>query len=385
MPAPLRVLEILVSSSLGGGPAHVHDVIARLPPAEFAITVGAPPGGPYVEAFQRLGADVVEVAADRLSLRALRSVVRLVRERGIQLVHSHGKGAGLYGRLAARAAGIPAIHTFHGLHYAGYPAGLRFAYRALERGLARLSHTLVHVSESQAREARRLGLMPEGRSRVIVNGIDAARVRALAAERSLPREALALPQGALVIGTIARFDPVKALDVLLDALPALAERVPEVALLLVGHGREERRLHARANDLRIARQVVFAGGIPDAARCLPAMDLFVSASLGEGLPLTLLEAMACGLPVVATRVPGHVDVVEDGVTGLLVPPRDPAALAEAIAVLLGDKPRRRQMGAAGRERVARHFSADRMAAEVADLYRQAAGSFPRRRFEGPGV
>src|SRR3972149_11231883 len=90
-------------------------------------------------------------------------------------------------------------------------------------------------------------------------------------------------------------------------------------------------------------------------------------SSGTGAPPPALAAMACGLPVVATRVPGHVDVVEDGVTGLLVPPRDPAALAEAIALLLGDQPRRRLMGAAGRERVARHFSADRMAAGIAHL------------------
>jgi len=115
------------------------------------------------------------------------------------------------------------------------------------------------------------------------------------------------------------------------------------------------------------------------------MDVYVSASLGEGLPLTLLEAMACGLPAVATHVPGHVDVVEEGVTGLLVPPRDPAGLAEAIALLLGDERRRHLMGVAGRERVVRHFSSDRMAAEVGELYRQAAGGFPRRGRGSAGV
>lgn len=374
-----------MSSGLGGGPAHVHDVIARLPRAEFAVTVGAPAGGPYVDAFRRLGADVVEVAAHRPSLGALTAVIRLVRRRGIQLVHSHGKGAGLYGRLAARAAGIPAIHTFHGLHYSGYPPGLRWGYLALERGLARLTHTLVHVSESQAREARALGLAPAGRSRVIVNGIDAAGVSALAEERALPREVLGLSREALVIGSIARFDPIKGLDVLLDALPALAERVPTAALLLVGNGGEDRHLRARAAALGIGRRVVLAGAIPEAARCLPAMDVYASASLGEGLPLALLEAMACGLAVVATRVPGHVDVVEDGVTGLLVPPRDPQAMAEAAAALLEDEARRRAMGAGGRERVARHFSADRMASELADVYRLAAGRFPDRGREGAAV
>ncbi|MBI2526459.1 MAG: glycosyltransferase [Candidatus Rokubacteria bacterium] len=376
MSAPIRVLELLVSSELGGGPAHVRDVIARLPRTEFAVSVGTPGGGPYVETFRQLGAHVVEVASDRLSPGALSAVVRLVRRHGIRLVHSHGKGAGLYGRLGARAVGIPAIHTFHGLHYSGYPPGLRWGYLALERGLARLTHTLVHVSESQAREARALGLSPVNRSRVIVNGIDLARVRALAGERPLTREALGLPPRALVIGTIARFDPVKALGVLLEGLSALAARFPSVALLLVGQGGGERELRARAAALGVHGRVVFAGAIPDAARCLPAMDVYASASLGEGLPLTLLEAMACEVPVVATRVPGHVDVVEEGVTGLLVPARDPRALAAAVGALLGDDARRGVMGAEGRARVARHFSADRMAAEVATLYREVLRAFP---------
>lgn len=385
MGPPLRVLELLVSSALGGGPAHVRDLIPRLPGAEFAITVGAPGGGPYVEIFRELGADVVEVPAHRLSVGTLARVTRLVRERGIQVVHSHGKGAGLYGRLAARAAGIPAIHTFHGIHHAGYPPGLRRGYLALERGLARITHTLVHVSESQAREARRLGLMPHGRACVVVNGIDAERVRALATGHTLPREALGIPAGVPVIGSIARFDPIKALDILLDAVPPLTERVPGATLLLVGQGGQDRRLRARAAALRISRQVVFAGAIPDAARCLPAMDVFVSASLGEGLPLSLLEAMACGLPVVATRVPGHEDVVVEGVTGQLVPVRDPGALAGAAAALLLDAPRRRVMGDEGRARVDRLFSADRMAAEIAGLYRRAAGGFPRGSGEGARV
>jgi glycosyltransferase involved in cell wall biosynthesis len=378
--APLRVLELLVSSDLGGGPAKVRDVIARLPRAEFSVTVGAPGGGPYVERFREAGADVVEVAADRLSLRTLVQVRRVLSARGIQLVHSHGKGAGVYGRLAARWAGIPAIHTFHGIHHAGYPPGLRGAYLLLERLLARGTHTLIHVSESQAAEARRLGLWAAGRARLVVNGIDAARVRALASERALPREALGIPAGAPVVGTVARFDPVKAIDLLLEALPRLAQRVPGAVLLLVGHGPEDGRLRARAAALRISRQVVFAGPIPDAARCLPAMDLFVSASRSEGLPLGVLEAMACGLAVVATRVPGHSDAVEDGVTGCLVPSGDAGAMAEAASGLLLDEPRRRRMGELGRARVARLFSADRMAAEIATLYRLATGGFP----PGPG-
>ena len=118
-----------------------------------------------------------------------------------------------------------------------------------------------------------------------------------------------------MLATVARFDPVKGLDVLLRALPGLAARAPAAQLLIVGDGPERERLHALAREVDPGGRVVFAGAVPDAARLLPLVDLYVTASRREGLPLAVLEAMACGLPVLATRVPGHIDAVEDGVTG----------------------------------------------------------------------
>src|SRR5262249_44158287 len=149
-----------------------------------------------------------------------------------EVVHSHGKGAGLYGRIAARLTGAAAIHTFHGIHHEGYPR----LYLDVERWLARRSAAIVHVSESQARDAAPLGLAPAGRCRVIVNGIDAARARALAEQAPLTRSALGLEADALVLGTVARFDPVKGLDVLLRAFARVLARVPAARLLLVGDG-----------------------------------------------------------------------------------------------------------------------------------------------------
>lgn len=384
MAGPLRVLELLVSTELGGGPAHVRDLIARLPRDEFEITVGAPTGGPYARIFRELGASFVDLPCDRLAPGTLGRVGRLIRERGVHLVHSHGKGAGVYGRLAARRAGRPAIHTFHGIHPGRYPIGLRFAYLAFERWLIGATAAVVHVSASQAREAQALGLAPRGRTHVIVNGIDPERVQCLARARAISREELGLAREALVLGTVARFDPVKGLDVLLEAFARACPRIPQAALLLVGDGEERDRLRARAARLGVEGRVVFAGAIEEAARCLSAIDLFVSASQGEGLPLSLLEAMACGLPVVATRVPGHLDAVEEGTTGLLMP-SDPAALADAFEALARDPARRAAMGTAGGRRVERLFTAARMAAEVAALYRRVGRGVPGGEHEGGSV
>jgi len=381
MADPIRVLELLVSTDLGGGPTHVRDLVAGLPREEFELTVAGPPGGASVPQFKSLGVTFVPLHTDRLALSALstlRSLIRLVRDRRVEVIHSHGKGAGLYGRLAARWTRATAIHTFHGIHYRDYPLGIRGLYLGTERWLSRRTFAVIHVSESQAREAERVSLESPERRHIIVNATDYADVRGLIARESLPRHELGLDPADLVVGTVARFDPVKGLDVLLEAFAQVLARVPTARLLLVGGGPEERRLRELAGRLGISERVVFAGPRPASARCVRAMDLYVTASRREGLSLAMLEAMVGGLAVVATRVTGHEDVVEAGVTGLLVPPDDPAALAEVAADLLLDAPRRRIMGEAGRRRVEARFAISRMIAQVASLYRSAAGRFADR-------
>ena len=377
---PLRVLELLVSTGLGGGPTHVRDLVAGLPREEFALVVAGPAGGPHEPEFRALGADFVDIRADRLSVGVLLRVVRLVRQRRIQVIHSHGRGAGLYGRIAAGLTGAVAIHTFHGIHHEGYSR----LYLAVERCLVRHSHAVVHVSESQIREARALGLAPEKRTRLIINGTDVGRTRATIERAPLSRRALGLEADALVLGTVARFDRVKGLDVLLQAFARLLQRLPRAQLLIVGDGPEGERLRRLGRSLAVEGRIIFAGFIPEAVRCLPLMDLYVSASRREGLPLALLEAMGCGLAVVATRAPGQVDVVEDGVTGVLVPPGDFEQLAGVAADLLADPARRRVLGEAGRRRVETRFALSRMLAEIADLYRGAA-AFHSGGLHPPGV
>lgn len=372
MVEPVRVLELLVSTDLGGGPAHVRDLAGVLPRGEFTLTVAGPAGGPYVREFEALGVEFVDASLHRVSMGAIRTLgrlTRLIRARRIQVIHSHGKGAGLYGRLAARLTGAAAVHTVHGIHYEGY----RRLYLPVERWLARRGHAVVHVSESQAREATVLGLAPPGRSRVIVNGIDPSRVREAAQRERPSRSQLGLDGDAVVLGTVARFDPVKDLDVLLRAFARLLTRMPRAQLLLIGDGAEASRLRDLAARLGIRDRVVFAGRVPGAARCLPLVDLYVSASRKEGLPLAVLEAMALERAVVATRVAGHVDVVEEGETGILVPVGDPESLAAAAAGLLADPERRRALGRAGRRRVESRFTLTAMAGAVAELYREAAG------------
>jgi glycosyltransferase involved in cell wall biosynthesis len=180
-----------------------------------------------------------------------------------------------------------------------------------------------------------------------------------------------------VLGCVARFDPVKRHDVLVKALALVATRRPKARLLLIGEGPEKARIERLA--LELEARVVCPGAIGWDANFYPSFDLYITASAKEGLPLAPLEAMASGLAVVATDVPGHRDVVADGETGLLVPAGDAAKLAAAIESLLADPERRRRMGQAGRARVLRDFTLQSMVAKTAEVYRAAAASRAARR------
>ena len=368
----IRVLELTTTTAPGGGPRQVYDLARRLPRSEFEIAVAGPRDGPFFERLCALGLTVVEVPTGRLGARPLLATVRLIRRLGIEVVHTHGKGAGLHGRLAARWTGAAAVHTFHGIHHESYPRPLQRLYLGLERRLARWTHTAIHVSPTQAAEAQRLGLTAAGGSATVVNGVDLHEQDQRLAASPLPRARLGLAPDWAVLGSVARFDPVKRLDALVGALRFLNRR--DVALLLVGDGPEAVRLRRRVAAAGLGERVVIAGWLDDPARVYPALDLYVAASRKEGLPLAVLEAMGAGLAVVATDVPGHRDAVAAGETGLLVPPGDERALAAAIGALLDDPERRRRLGRAGRARVARDFAIRPMVDKTAEIYRAAAAS-----------
>jgi len=374
---PIRVLELLVTTSPGGGPKQVYDLVRHLPKEEFEIVIAAPRDGVFFERFQELGVRMMELPIRRLGMRHLLSTIRLIRSLGIQVVHTHGKGPGLYGRVAARWAGVPAVHTFHGIHYGGYSWLGQRLYLTLERRLCRLTRAIINVSASQEAEGLGLRLFRPSQSVVIVNGIDLEDLDRVIARSPVRRESLGLSSNDLVLGCVTRFDPIKRVQTLLEAFHRLVPRIPGLQLLLVGGGGEEERIRRRVAEMDLNQRVIFTGFLEKSIRIYPVMDLYVATSLKEGLPLSLVEAMAAGLTVVATDVPGHRDVVVHGETGLLVPPDNPGALADAIAGLLADPERRRRMGEAGRQRALKEFSIQPMTAGTADVYRRAMTSVER--------
>ena len=367
MSEPLAILHVLVSTRPGGGPQHVLAVAQGLRARGWRPIVAGPPAGPMFERFRAAGAETLALRADRLSPLTLLRLVRLIRHQRVRLVHSHGKGAGIHARLAARLTGVPAVHTLHGLHYERFVPPIRAAYLKLERRLSAYTHVVVNVSRAQEVEGLALGLFSAGQSRVIHNGVDVAGLGARALDRWDARVTLKLDQSALVVGTAARFDEVKRLDLLLRAVAATL--APPFGLALIGHGPEEPRLRGLARDLGLERRVTFAGEVPGAATLFHAFDVFVSASRKEGLPLAVLEAMALGLPVVASDIPAHREVLGDASAGLTEGTVE--AFAARLATVLSEAELRRRLAAENRTRARSEFDAHGMLDALEAVYREA--------------
>lgn len=346
------------------------DLAQRLPADRYDVTVASGPGEPgdvtlWGEAADR-GIRTVELTALRRPVRPIRDVrafvqiLRLIRRERYDIVHTHVSKAGVLGRLAARMAGVPVIvHTHHGriveLLDSGIMAGLLLR---CERLAARVSSQLVAVSADTEQYLRDLRIGVEATRRIVYNGVDEERFR----NEGTPRG-----DGPL-IGVVASVIKDKGADVVLSALPLIRERVPAARLRFVGGGPMLGVLAERVDALGLGDTVELVGHADDVRPHLADFDLVVLASRREGLPLVLLEAMAMGRPVVATTVGGTPEVVLDGETGLLVPPGDWRALADAIVRVLSDTERARRMGEAGRQVVEERFRLSQMVGRIDSMY-----------------
>lgn len=345
----------------GAGVLALRGALA-LDPARFTATIITGSGGPQIAQARAAGIEVVlepslrsaiDPAAD---LTALRRLTALLRARRFDVVHTHTAKAGTLGRLAARRAGAGRIvHTYHGFPFHEFQSpARRGAYVAVERRLGRITDLALAVGGGVAVEAVRRGLIPPDRIRTI--GVAVEQPLPLAADpvaRRRARRALGLPPEAIVVGAVGRLAYQKAPEDFLAALRAL--RRPGVVGVWVGGGELAGRM-ARLAAAQPEAPVVLTGERDDVPVLLPAFDVFTLSSRYEGLPTAVVEAMLCGVPVVATAVNAVGDLVVPGETGLLVPPRRPDLLAGAVRALLDSPADAARMAAAARARLGTRYS-----------------------------
>lgn len=376
----VRVLRVITRLNVGGPALHVSILTAGLDPARFETMlvvgrVGTAEGD--MRELGRTSAAVDPVVVPSLGrsigllrdLQALWSVTRLARAYRPAIVHTHLAKAGFIGRIAARLSGARVVvHTYHGTVFQGY-FGRREAslYLRIERLLARLTTRLVAVTDSQRDDLVRLRIAPASKIVVVPLGLELAPLRA-PVDTAACRAAFGIGSADAVVGTVARLVAIKDLGTFLRGVALLAERRPDLVALIVGDGEERASLQRLARELGIAARCRFAGWRSDLRQVYGAVDVVALTSLNEGSPVSLIEAMAAGLPVVATDVGGVSDVVADGRTGFLVPPRDEAALADMLGRCLALPDRGRGMGAAGRERAFARHDARRLITGIEELY-----------------
>ncbi|NIN63987.1 MAG: glycosyltransferase [Anaerolineae bacterium] len=375
----IRVLE-LVASSRGGGAVHIRDLATYLDPDRFTVTVAMPEDRGNVAGadFEARGIAFHQLEAIAgLSLKPLPKLRRLFREKQIDILHCHGARAALYGRVAAVALGESRpriVYTIHGFAAPHYAWTRRTTLRALERLLAPLTDAVIAVSEAERKAFLRTQPLPGERIHVVLNGIDTAPYCNVVVNRPEQRAALGVPIDAQLVTTICRLYRPRDFDTLLTAFTMVRAESPNVHLLVVGDGPYRQRVEALVSKLNLIPHVTLAGFRRDIPQILAASDIFVlSTAMWEGLPLTILEAMASGLPVVASDVGGIGEEVVHQQTGMVVPPRDPPALAQALLDLLTDSQKATAMGKRGRQRVYEFFTLERMGRETMAVYEGLMG------------
>ncbi len=321
-----------------------------------------------VPEFERQGIPVsclnMEKAYD---LRVIFKLVHLLREREIDLLHTHLPYAGIVGRPAAIIAGVKAIvSTEHGLMGSYHPLtrlGSVLTYP--------LNHATIAVSQAVARSILKYKMTRPDTIHVVHNAIDISDLESIQTDPELVKKSLGIAGHSLVVGTVSHIRPEKGHQYLVEAARLVMEQRPEVIFVIVGRERTRKdlvRLEELAQHLGIRDRIIFTGFREDALEVMAAFDVFVLPSLWEAFGIVLLEAMSLGKPVVATYVDGIPEVIDEGVNGFLVAPRDPEQLASRILDLLRDDALRNRMGEEGRKKVREKFGIERMVKEVEQVY-----------------
>ena len=369
VPNRIRVLLLIKGLGLGGAERLLERAIPYLDRHQFDYHVAylLPWKNALVPAFREADIPVYCLNSRRaLDFRVLGRLVNMLKEQRIDLVHAHLPLPGVLARLAKRQGAVSrVVYTEHSL-----PSRHHVLTRALNLVTYRMNDVVIAVSEAVAEQVRQH--LRSGRPHLvtIVNAVDPEMFEASPLRREAVCREFGFPTDAYLVVHVGNLRPVKGHRYLLAAARRVIEAEPRARFLLVGIGPLETQLKEQARRLNLDGRVVFTGFRADAPALIGASDLFVLASLHEGIPVTLLEAMAAGRPAVLTRVGGIPEVVVEEETAVLVDPRDESALASAILALLRDPARRSQMGQAARQHVQRRFGMAGMVAAVEEVYRR---------------
>ncbi|MGE3269539.1 MAG: glycosyltransferase family 4 protein [Chloroflexota bacterium] len=384
MPEKLRVLRAITRLNIGGPAIHTILLTRGLQNDRFSSVLVTGVEGPHEGSMRDLAAKhgvtprVLNGLGREVSplndLRTTLAMYRMIRKSRPHIVHTHMAKAGTAGRLAAWLARVPIIvHTFHGHTFHSYWGPVKSAvFLQIERTLGAMTDRVIAVGDAQKADIASYGVAPLDKILTIPLGLEIEPMLDAEQHRGKLRAELGLDADRKLVGIVARLVPIKAHEVFLEAAAAIRAARPDTTFLIIGDGERRAELESLAQHLGVADVTQFLGWRADMRDVYADLDVVTLCSNNEGSPVALIEALAAGRPVVSTRVGGVPNVVQHDESGLLVPPRDPAAFAEAVQALLNDPERGARMGLAGRAEVFPKHSSGRLVQDIERLYLQLA-------------
>ena len=324
-----------------------------------------------------MGITPYDLVLRQLSLSTFFKLLKILQTEKPDLIHTHGKGPGLYGRLIGRMLGIPVVHTFHGFQYKFLPILNRLFYLFVENFLTLLTRHHIFVGNGEKGKAKILRFLNDSNSSVINNGIDLDFIQNLTpADEAFAALGLRDSEKVKVFATLSRVSPEKGLATLLEGFVEAKKRVPHIRLIVIGDCPDEhesyiKKIKQYIHDNGLSESVKILGSREDALEILKCVDFYISASQSEGLPYNLLEALAVKKPVIATDIPGNNDIIRKSVEGILVPANSPKSMAHGILNMLELGPEVRQaMEQNGIARIRDQFSLNLMTEKTYSLYKK---------------
>jgi len=370
----LKILFVIDGLEFGGGERGFVQLAAGLRD-RFDILVASSPGGQFEDKIRKLGIKFYPIQLiKRASFKAILQIRDLILSQNIDLLHSQGARADFFSRIAGRLAGLPCILCTVQMPIEGFDIGplRKVIYLFMDRVSERYVEQFIVVSNSLKRLMVKERGIPDQKVSRIYNGIELDEYmpngKEIRSQKSEVRRKFEVAKDAPVIGAIGRMVWQKGFEYLIEAVPSIIQGFRKAKVLIVGEGPQKKELEALGERLKVKEKLIFTGFRSDIRDILSAVDLLVIPSLLEGFPMVTLEAMAMAKPIVATNIDGITEQITNGENGILVPPRDPAALATAVIKLLGDKKSAQQMGIAARGKVEQEFSVERMVSETEKVY-----------------
>ncbi|MEC9422949.1 MAG: glycosyltransferase [Nitrospinota bacterium] len=376
-------LAIISGTTLpGGGPRHIYSLLEKMDRKEWDIMVCTHKDGSYWDKLIALGITPYDLVLRRLAFFTFFRLFKILRKEKPDLIHTHGKGPGVYGRLLGWFLGIPVVHTFHGFQYKLLPVLNKLFYLLVENILTLLTKHHIFVGNGEKGKAKILSFLNDSNSSVINNGIDLDFLENLApADDEFTALDLIDSEKIKVFGTLARVSPEKGITTLLEGFDEAKKIAPHIRLIIVGDCPDEHQEYIKTvrqyiHENGLDKVVKILGSREDALGLLKCVDFYVSSSISEGLPYNILESLAVGNLVVATDIPGNNDIIRKSVEGVLIPVNSPRSLAHGLLTLL-------EMGTEeckamiqnGKARIRDQFLLSQMADKTFSLYKKVLDEY----------